>query len=86
MPNVTLMPHTAVKAFNTESVEVEKDGEMLTLEPFQTVIFASGMLSSQGPDEAMRALVSNVEIIGDAREVHDIFSAVRAGYELAVKY
>jgi len=86
MPNVTLMPHTAVKAFNTESVEVEKDGEMLTLEPFQTVIFASGMLSSQGPDEAMRALVSNVEIIGDAREVQDIFTAVRAGYELAKKY
>jgi NADPH-dependent 2,4-dienoyl-CoA reductase/sulfur reductase-like enzyme len=86
MPNVTIMQHTTVKAFKTESVEVEKDGEMLTLEPFQTVIFASGMLSSQGPNEAMRALVPNVEIIGDAREVHDIFSAVRAGYELAVKY
>jgi 2,4-dienoyl-CoA reductase-like NADH-dependent reductase (Old Yellow Enzyme family)/thioredoxin reductase len=86
MPNVTLMPHTTVKAFKTDAVEVEKDGEMLSLEPFQTVIFASGMISAQGPDEAIRALVSNVEIIGDAREVHDIFSAVRAGYELAVKY
>lgn len=86
MPNVTLMPHTTVKTFKTDTVEVEKDGEILALEPFQTVIFASGMLSAQGPDESIRAVVSNVEIIGDAREVQDIFTAVRAGYELAVKY
>ncbi len=86
MENVTLMPHTTVKAFKTDRVEVEKDGEGLTLQPFQTVILASGMLSAPGPDGDMVNRVPKVEIIGDAREVQDIFRAVHAGYDLALKY
>jgi hypothetical protein len=39
-----------------------------------------------GPDEEIRRLVSNIDIIGDAREVQDIFGATRAGYQLALKY
>jgi hypothetical protein len=31
-------------------------------------------------------LASLIEIMGDAREVQDIFGAMRAGYELATKY
>ncbi len=84
--NITLMPHTTVKTFKTDAVEVEKDGEMLSLEPFQTVIFASGMLSAPEPDEEIKKVMENIEVIGDAREVQDIFTAVRAGYELASKY
>jgi NADPH-dependent 2,4-dienoyl-CoA reductase/sulfur reductase-like enzyme len=86
MPNVTLMPHTAVKQFGADTVAVEKDGEMMTLEPFQTVILASGMLSAPEPDEAIKKVVANIEVIGDACEVQDIFTAVKAGYELACKY
>ncbi len=86
MDKVTLMPHTAVKDFRAESVEVEKDGESMTLEPFQTVILASGMLSAPGPGEEVANAVPKTEIIGDAGEVKDIFSAVHAGYNLAVKY
>ncbi|MBW2114972.1 MAG: FAD-dependent oxidoreductase, partial [Deltaproteobacteria bacterium] len=41
MDKVNLMPHTTLKEFKAESVEVEKDGERLSLEPFQTVILAS---------------------------------------------
>jgi len=86
MDNVVLMPHTRVKAFTTDVVELEKDGEDLSLEPFQTVILSSGMLSAPGPDEDIRKAVEQIEIIGDAREVYDIYSAVHAGYELACKY
>ena len=86
MDKVTLMPHTTVKEFKAESVEVEKDGESMTLEPFQTVILASGMLSAPGPGEEVANAVPKTEIIGDAMEVKDIFSAVHAGYNLALKY
>ena len=48
MPNVTLMPHTTVTRFSADGVTVEKDGEKMSLEPFQTVILASGMLSGSG--------------------------------------
>ena len=77
---------TAVKEFKADGVEVEKDGEILILEPFQTVIMASGMLSAPEPDDEIKKVITNIEIIGDADNVKDTFTAVRAGYELACKY
>jgi NADPH-dependent 2,4-dienoyl-CoA reductase/sulfur reductase-like enzyme len=87
MDNVTLMPHTTVKAFETGRVVVEKDGETIELEPFDTVIFASGMLSAPGPEAGHRTGGEpSVEVIGDADKVMDIYTAVHAGYALALKY
>jgi thioredoxin reductase len=86
MPNVTLMPHTTVKAFFPRTVDIEQDGASMSLEPFQTVILASGTVSAPGPDEDMKSAVSRVEIIGDAKDVADIYSAVHAGYQLACRY
>ena len=86
LENVTLIPQTTVKAFKSDCVEMEKDGEILSLEPFQSVILASGMLSAPEPDDAIKKLIANIEIIGDAHNVQDTFTAVRAGYELACKY
>jgi hypothetical protein len=86
MPKVALMPHTAVKSFTQDTVEVEQDGIRKSLEPFQTVVLASGMVSAPAPDEKIRKSVSKIEIIGDAREVKDIFAATQAGYQLAMKY
>jgi 2,4-dienoyl-CoA reductase-like NADH-dependent reductase (Old Yellow Enzyme family)/thioredoxin reductase len=86
MRNVILMPHTTIKAFLAKTVDVEQDGVRMSLETFQSVIVASGMISAPGPDKEIRSLLSSIEIIGDAREVEDIFSATRAGYKLAAKY
>jgi 2,4-dienoyl-CoA reductase-like NADH-dependent reductase (Old Yellow Enzyme family)/thioredoxin reductase len=86
MGNVTLMPHTTVKVFHESGVDVEQDGARVSLEPFQTVIVASGMISAPEPQEEIRKLVPRLEVIGDAREVQDIFSATKAGYELAAGY
>jgi pyruvate/2-oxoglutarate dehydrogenase complex dihydrolipoamide dehydrogenase (E3) component len=83
MKNVALMPHTKVKAFLEKTVDIEQDGAGMSLQPFDTVIMASGMLSEPGPDEEIRRLVPRIEIIGDAAEPQDIFSAVQAGYRLA---
>ncbi|RPH50696.1 MAG: FAD-dependent oxidoreductase [Desulfobacteraceae bacterium] len=86
LPQVTLMPHTTVKVFRADEVVLEKDGETLLVPPFQTVILATGMLPVPGPDKKIRDSVPNVEIIGDAAQVKDIYSAVQAGYQTAVKY
>jgi 2,4-dienoyl-CoA reductase-like NADH-dependent reductase (Old Yellow Enzyme family)/thioredoxin reductase len=86
LPNVTLMPHTTVMSFGKDGVKVEKDGQEIFLEPFQTVILASGMLPAPGPDANIREAVPNLEIIGDADQVMDIFTAVHGGYEIAWKY
>jgi hypothetical protein len=86
MENVTLMPHTTVIEFKEKNVEIEKDGERILLEPFQSIILASGMQPASEPDERIANEVSMMEIIGDAKEVQDIFTAVHAGYNLALKY
>jgi len=86
MDKVTLMPHTTVKEFLVQSVDIEQDGVRMSLEPFQSVILASGMRSAAGPDDELMNAVSMMEVIGDAREVQDIFRAVHAGYNLALKY
>ena len=86
LPRVTLMAHTKVLAFDSQGVHVEQEGEKKLLAPFQTVILAAGMLPAASPDENIRQRVANVEIIGDAADVQDIFSAVKAGYALAGKY
>jgi len=86
MPKVTLMPHTTVKAFSPGSVDVEQDGIRKSLEPFQTVILASGTVSAPTPDEEIRKSVSKIEMIGDARDVQDIFTATQAGYQIAIRY
>ncbi|MBW1682301.1 MAG: FAD-dependent oxidoreductase [Deltaproteobacteria bacterium] len=86
MEKVALMPHTTVKAFLKDRVEIEQDGVAMSLEPFNSVILASGMLPAVGPGEEIPDLVDRVETIGDAAQVMDIFSAVRSGYELARRY
>jgi 2,4-dienoyl-CoA reductase-like NADH-dependent reductase (Old Yellow Enzyme family)/thioredoxin reductase len=83
---VTLMPHTTVKAFLPQTVDIEQDGVRMSLEPFQTVILSSGTVSALGPDEEIREIVPTVEIIGDARKPQDIFTAVQAGYTLVQSY
>ncbi len=80
------MPHTAVKALSAERAMVEKEGESLALEAFQTIILCSGMLSMPGPGEEFDKHVGATEVIGDAAQVLDIYSAIHAGYDLAVKY
>ncbi len=86
LSNVTLMPHTTVKKLGADRVEVEHDGEVKTLDAFQTVILASGMNPAAAPPAEVKAAVSKLEIIGDAAQVQDIFNAVHAGYELAARY
>jgi len=86
LPNVNLMPHTTVKHFSAEGVDVVQDDKAMVLKPFQTIILASGMHPAPGPDEEIRRAVPTVETIGDAAEVMDIYAAVHAGYATASKY
>ncbi len=86
MQNVTLFPHTTIKAFGKTHVDIEQDGIPKTLEPFQIVILASGMLPAKGPTEEILATIAKVEVIGDAEKVGDIYEATHAGYQLALRY
>jgi 2,4-dienoyl-CoA reductase-like NADH-dependent reductase (Old Yellow Enzyme family)/thioredoxin reductase len=85
MKNVSFMPHTAVKRFFDDRVEMERDGESVSVPPFQTVILASGMLPVPVLQGDGGMFSPRVEVIGDANKVMDILNAVEAGYQLAVR-
>ena len=86
MPNVSLMPLTTVLEFTSEGVRVKIEDTEQLLPGFDTVILCAGMLPTEGPPEDITSLVSAVEVVGDASDPGDIYSAVKAGYELAAKY
>ena len=44
------------------------------------------MLSVPGPNVDIQNEVPAIEVIGDAKNVMDIYTAVHAGYELALTY
>ena len=86
MEKVVLMPHTTVKSLAADKTVVEKDGERIVLQAFQTIILCAGMLPMPGPGDELENHVPTTEIIGDAAQVMDIYSAIHAGYDIAVNY
>jgi len=86
MKQVTLMPHTAVKYLGDDKAVLAVDGRVQEVPAFQTVVLCAGMVSLSGPGEDVQQNVSRIEVIGDADQVRDIYSAVHAGYALAEKY
>ncbi len=86
MPNVSLLPLTTVLQFTEEGVWIKREEQEQMLEKFDTAIMCAGMVPSDGPPREISEAVKDIEIIADARETADIFSAVKAGYEVALKY
>jgi thioredoxin reductase len=86
MPNVSFLPLTTVLEFTEEGVKIRRDEVDQMLPDFDTLILCAGMLPAEGPPEEVTLHVPEIEIIGDAYEPGDIYSAVKAGYELSLKY
>jgi len=75
-----------IRTFFSDTVEIEQEGIRKFLDPFHTVVLASGMVSTPAPDEEIRKSVSKIEIIGDAREVKDIFCRYAGWLSVSHKY
>jgi NADPH-dependent 2,4-dienoyl-CoA reductase/sulfur reductase-like enzyme len=86
MKNVTLMPHTTVKGFEPGRVMVEKDGEAIESGTLRYGHFRFGHALRTRPRTAIQQAVPSVAVIGDAENVMDIYSAVHAGYSLALTH
>ncbi len=86
MPNVSLLPLTTVIEFTEEGVWIKREEQEQMLEKFDTVIVCAGMEPLCPLPQEIKDNVKNVETIGDAMETADIYSAVHAGYDCALKY
>lgn len=80
--NVKMLTSTPVKAITDVGVVVSSDGEERTLEPVDTVVLATGARSVNDL-EAVKELVSEVYVIGDAASPGKMLQAVQQAAEVA---
>jgi 2,4-dienoyl-CoA reductase-like NADH-dependent reductase (Old Yellow Enzyme family)/thioredoxin reductase len=86
MSNVTLLPLTTVLEFTNDLVRIRNKDQETGLPLFDTVILCAGMLPQSEAPREVAGKVGQIEVVGDAYEARDIYSAVHAGYELAMKH
>jgi 2-enoate reductase len=80
--NVKILTSTPVKAITDVGVVVSSDGEERTLEPVDTVVLATGARSVNDL-EAVKELVPEVYVIGDAASPGKMLQAVQQAAEVA---
>ncbi len=85
-PGISLMPLTSVLELGRDGTRVNSNGEEKRLPPFDAVVICAGTNPRGAPPREIASMVSRIVVIGDAWETADIFSAVKAGYETAMKY
>jgi len=80
--NVKMLTSTPVKAITAQGVVISSDGEERTLEPVDTVVLATGARSVNDL-EAVKELVPEVYVIGDAASPGKMLQAVQQAAEVA---
>lgn len=80
--NVKILTSTPVKAITDVGVVITSDGEERTLEPVDTVVLATGARSVNDL-EAVKELVPEVYVIGDAASPGKMLQAVQQAAEVA---
>jgi len=77
-----MLTSTPVKAITAQGVVISSDGEERTLEPVDTVVLATGARSVNDL-EAVKELVPEVYVIGDASSPGKMLQAVQQAAEVA---
>ena len=81
---VELIDEAMVKEITPEGVIITKDGEERLLEA-DTVVTSFGMKSRTAAAEALCGIIPETYVVGDAREVRNIFWANRDAFDVAVE-
>ncbi len=82
--SIKIMPNTYVLSFDKNRVYCKVEGKSVYLEPFDTVIIASGMKPENSLVEELKNKSVDYYVIGDAEKPADIYNATQRGYNLAV--
>ncbi|WP_291493278.1 FAD-dependent oxidoreductase, partial [Desulfurella sp.] len=85
-PNVKIFVATSVEEFTNEGVFARQEDEVINLGKFDTIISSIGTKPNKALYEQIKDKFKNVEIIGDAAKVADIYTATQSAYELISRY
>jgi len=85
-PNVKMFVGTSVEEFTKEGVFARQEDEVINLGNFDTIISSIGTKSDRTLYEQIKDKFKNIEIIGDAAKVVDIYTATQSAYDLIDRY
>ncbi len=81
--NLKIMTKTKVLKFGSKGVTYKQNGKRETFLPFDTILIATGLKSDESVARFLQSKDKKFSIIGDAKEVQNIFEATKEGYEIA---
>jgi len=81
---VELLTETQLAAVNDMGVLVERSGSLRLLEGFSNVVLATGSRPNDALTDALRLLIDDVHVVGDASKVSRICDATAAAAEAAL--
>ena len=81
--NLKIMTKTKVLKFGSKGVTYKQNGKRETFLPFDTILIAAGLKSDESVARFLQSRDKKFSIIGDAKEVQNIFEATKEGYEIA---
>jgi len=83
--NLLISPNTTITEFSINRVKYQQGGDSGEWEPFDTVIIASGMKPENDLYQQLQSAGKSVQVIGDADDPADIYTATQKGYFAAIK-
>ncbi len=85
-PKVRIITGARLERFTGEGAIISKNGKEENIGKFDTVITSIGTKPERTLYEEIKDKFENIELIGDANRVADIYDAVHQAYELVAKY
>lgn len=82
---VQILKSTRIECVNADGVVVTHDTTREVLKGFDTIVFATGSRSENSLAEAIRGLLPEIHVIGDAASPRNGLFAIKEGYEVGIK-
>ena len=82
--DIKILTNTKILSFEKDGVLYEKDNKIDKIPKFDTVIFATGLVSDDSVSKYLDSIGVAYKTIGDAKNVANIYKATIDGYEAAV--
>ncbi|WP_025270384.1 oxidoreductase [Hippea sp. KM1] len=85
-PKAKIITGARLERFTEEGAIISKDGKEENLGKFDTIITSIGTRPQKSLYEQIKDKFDNVEIIGDANQIGDIYQATHDAYDVVAKY
>ncbi len=85
-PKAKILTGARLERFTSEGAIIKKDGKEENLGTFDLIVTSIGTKPNRSLFEQIKDKFENVEIIGDANKVSDIYDATHQAYDLVARY